>query len=144
VELRHVPPASAERVSEGRARIVAAAAGEALWFLGTLAIIRIDADDTDGRFSLTENILPKDSAPPVHSHPQSETFYVLDGEMTIWIDGKPSKCAAGSTAHAPAGVPHTFLVTSETMRVLTLSVPAGIERFFQSARPARKGATHPR
>jgi quercetin dioxygenase-like cupin family protein len=104
--------------------------GRSYWFLGTLVTIKIDGSQTGGRFSLSEVLFPKDAAPPVHSHPQDETFIIVDGSVTVWLDGEKHRCSAGSIVCAPGGVPHTFLVESETARVQTISTPAGIERFF--------------
>jgi quercetin dioxygenase-like cupin family protein len=102
----------------------------ARWFLGTLVRMKLSGEDTDGRFSLWEGVLPRGAAPPLHSHPQDETFYVLDGEMSVWLGDAPGAsrlCRAGAVVYAPAGMPHTFRVESDTARVLTLSTPAGIE-----------------
>jgi quercetin dioxygenase-like cupin family protein len=102
----------------------------ALWFLGTLVRMKLTGEDTDGRFALWEGTLPHGAAPPLHSHPQDETFYVLEGEMRVWLgdaDGEGRRCRAGDVVFAPSGMPHAFLVESDTARVLTISTPAGIE-----------------
>jgi quercetin dioxygenase-like cupin family protein len=106
--------------------------GEAYWFLGNLGIIRADGRATGGRYGLFEALLPKDAAPPLHSHPQDETFIILDGEMDVWVGGEQHRCDQGSTFMAPGHSPHTFLVRSETARVLTLSTPAGIEELVRA------------
>jgi quercetin dioxygenase-like cupin family protein len=126
---------------------VAASGGDALWFLGTLARIKLDASQTAGRFGLIEVLFPHGAAPPLHSHPQDETFYVLDGELTAWIvepelaaeQGDPppwvaecgQRCGAGSVVYAPGGTAHTFRVASDTARALILSTPAGIEDYVR-------------
>jgi quercetin dioxygenase-like cupin family protein len=117
--------------------------GEALWFLGTFLRLKLDGTQTGGRFALWEGVLPHGAAPPLHSHPQDETFYVLEGEATVWVvdaeraepDGEPPswvaecghRCAVGAAVFAPGGTPHTFRVESDTARMLFLSTPAGIE-----------------
>jgi quercetin dioxygenase-like cupin family protein len=103
--------------------------GDARWFLGTLATIKIRGDQTGGRLAIFESLLPHEAAPPLHSHPQDETFFVIDGELSVWIDGKPSRCSAGSVVCFPGGTPHTFFVESKAARVLVISTPAGIEQF---------------
>jgi quercetin dioxygenase-like cupin family protein len=110
---------------------VGPAGGPSLWFLGTLVTIKVDAHQTDGRFSLSEILLPKHAAPPFHTHPQDETFIIVDGEVSVWLDGVPKRCTAGSVACFPGGVPHSFLVESETARMLVISTPAGIERLYK-------------
>jgi len=124
-----------------------------LWFLGTLARLKLDGAQTGGRFALWEGVLPSGAAPPLHSHPQDETFYVLEGEVTAWIvdleqaddPGEPpgwvAECAqrggVGMVAFAPGGVPHTFRVESDTAKMLFLSTPAGVEEYVKAlAEPA--------
>jgi quercetin dioxygenase-like cupin family protein len=110
---------------------------EPLWFLGTLARVLLDGEQTGERFAVMEVLLPKGAAPPLHSHPQDETFYILDGEVTLWVDDQPQRCGSGAIAFAPGGSPHSFRAESDTARMLVLSTPAGIERFVRAlAEPA--------
>jgi len=110
---------------------------EPLWFLGTLARILIDGTQTGGAFAAFETLLPKGASPPLHSHPQAESFYVLDGEVIVWVEDAPRTCRAGALAFAPAGTPHSFRVESDTARMLVLSTPAGIEDYVRAlAEPA--------
>jgi quercetin dioxygenase-like cupin family protein len=132
---------------------VAEATSPPLWFLGTVVRLKLTAEQTGGRFGLWEGTLPRGAAPPLHSHPQDETFYVLDGELTVWlvepeladdqstppewVEKRARRCGAGAAAFAPAGTPHTFRVESDTARVLFLSTPGGIEDYIRAlAEPA--------
>jgi quercetin dioxygenase-like cupin family protein len=127
---------------------------ERLWFLGTLARMKLDGAQTDGRFALWEGVLPLGAAPPLHSHPQDETFYVIEGELTAWlvepeladdqadppswVETRGRRCGPGAVVFAPGGAPHTFRVESDTARMLFLSTPAGIEEYVRAlAEPAR-------
>jgi mannose-6-phosphate isomerase-like protein (cupin superfamily) len=107
--------------------------GERLWFLGTLQIIRLPAEASDGRFALIEGLLPHLASPPLHTHPQDETYVVLEGTLTLVAGDERFELGPGGAATAPAGVPHTFRVESETARVLLLSTPAGLERMMRDA-----------
>ncbi len=127
--------------------------GENLWFLGTLARMKLEAQQTGGRFALWEAVLPHGAAPPLHSHPQDETFYILEGEVLAWlvdaeaaaddadppawVDTHARRCGAGTVVFAPGGTPHTFRVQSDTARMLVISTPAGIEDMVRGlAEPA--------
>src|SRR5436305_11763649 len=103
--------------------------GERLWFLGTLATIKIPGEASDGRFALIEFLFPHDASPPLHTHPQDESYLVLEGALTIQAGADRFELEPGGAAVVPMGVPHTFRVDSETARVLVLSTPAGLERF---------------
>jgi quercetin dioxygenase-like cupin family protein len=109
----------------------AAEEGEQLWFLGTLAIVRIPGEAVEGRFSLIEFLFPHNASPPLHTHPQDESYIVLDGQLTVQGGEHRFELGAGGTAVMPMGVAHTFRVDSDTARVLVLSTPAGIERFVR-------------
>ncbi len=109
----------------------AAGVGERLWFLGTLAIVRIPGEASDGRFALIEFLLPHLASPPLHTHPQDESYLVLDGRLTIQAGAARFELEAGGTAIVPMGVAHTFRVDTDLARVLVLSTPAGLERFVR-------------
>ena len=122
---------------------------ETLWFLGTLARMKLDGAQTGGRLGLWEGVLPRGAAPPLHSHPQDEALCVLEGELTAWLlDSEPPegdwlerrarRAGAGAVLYAPGGTPHTFRVESDTARMVCLSTPAGIEEMLRGlAEPAR-------
>src|SRR3954466_1715013 len=102
--------------------------GERLWFVGTLATIKVPGEAVGGRFALLEFLLPHHASPPLHPHPQDETFTLLDGHMTVQAGDDRFELEAGGTAAVPMGVPHTFRVDSDSARMLVLSTPAGLER----------------
>jgi len=140
---RHRAAAAEPRVVTGR--------GESLWFLGTVVRMKLTGEQTDGRFALWEGVLPHGAAPPLHSHPQDESFYVLDGEVTAWlvepelaeageewVATRARRCGVGAVIFAPGGSPHTFRVESDTARMLFWSTPAGIEDMVRGlAEPAQ-------
>jgi len=105
--------------------------GEQLWFLGTLATIKVPGEATDGRFALIEFLFPLGASPPLHTHPQDESYVVLDGALTVHAGEERFELTPGAAAVVPMGVAHTFRVESDTARVLVLSTPAGIERMVR-------------
>jgi len=105
--------------------------GEQLWFLGTLATIRVAGPATAGRFALIEFLFPRHASPPLHTHPQDESYIVLEGRLTVQAGGQRFRLEAGAAGVVPMGVAHTFRVDSETARVLVLSTPAGLERMIR-------------
>jgi mannose-6-phosphate isomerase-like protein (cupin superfamily) len=62
---------------------------------------------------------------PLHRHPDDmESFYVLEGEMTLFVgDGPGVRAPAGSFAHVPGGTVHGFRVESDRARYLILTTP---------------------
>jgi quercetin dioxygenase-like cupin family protein len=105
--------------------------GERRWFVGTLATIVVPGEAVEDRFALIEFLFPHLASPPLHTHPQDESYHVLEGRLTIRAGEDRFALEAGGTAVVPMGVPHTFRVDSDTARVLVLSTPAGLDRFVR-------------
>jgi quercetin dioxygenase-like cupin family protein len=95
--------------------------------------VKASTQQSGGRFGLTEELFPRGMATPLHSQPEDdESFYVLDGEVTFYLEGsQPIPASAGSFVHVPAGVPHAFQIDSETARILNVTT-AQHERFFRA------------
>ena len=121
----------------------AAGEGERLWFRGTLATIRIPGEAVGDRYALIEFLFPNGASPPLHTHPQDESYIVLEGQLTIKAGQERFELRPGGSAAVPMGTPHTFRVDSETARVLVLSTPAGLERFVRDGSVPATEATLP-
>jgi quercetin dioxygenase-like cupin family protein len=119
--------------------------GEAFWFAGQLATVKISGAETEGRWTLVEFEAPPGNGPPLHVHrDDDESFYVIDGEITFYLGDAVIEARAGSFAFAPRGVPHTFVVGGEApARYLVVSAPAGFERFVSEASVPAESRTIP-
>lgn len=110
------------------------AAGEALadvWWKTGRITVKTRGAETGGRFSQVEIDDPRGSAPPLHIHHQEdETFYVLEGELTVFAGDERIDATAGDFVFVPSGVPHAYLVRSERARMLVTFSPAGFEEVF--------------
>src|SRR4051794_11876218 len=102
--------------------------GEGGGFVGTLATIRIAGASVGERFALIEFLFPGLASPPRHTHPQDESYIVVEGRLTIDAGGERFELRAGGCAVVPMGVAHTFRVDSDTARGLVLSTPARLDR----------------
>src|SRR6266571_5985623 len=119
---------SAERAQAGYA--LAADEGEAFWLLGMLQTIKIGRVDTDGQYGLIELVVPEGVGSPWHVHPEEdEWFYVLEGELTVWVADTKLSLMPGSFAFGPKGVPHTFYVETGVARMLVGFAPMQFEGF---------------
>jgi quercetin dioxygenase-like cupin family protein len=107
--------------------------GEALWFLGGLTTIKATGAETGGRVTVTEGLAARGFGSPLHvHHREDEWFYVLEGELTLWVGGDTIVAPAGSFVFGPRDVPHTFIVSSEQARFLLVVEPAGFEGFVRA------------
>jgi quercetin dioxygenase-like cupin family protein len=127
--------------------ILAEREGEHLWFDGGLLTFKAAGADTAGALLLVEVLQPKGKAPPLHVHPEAdETFYLLEGELLVHIDGTEHNAHKGAVLLVPRGRPHTFLVISQTARIMLAYTPASavMEDFFRRAsQPAADPETTP-
>ena len=99
-----------------------------LWFIQNLAYVHIDGDQSGGAYSLSEVWGPKGDMPPLHVHHRDdEAFYVLDGELRLFIGDQQTVVRAGQAALAPKGIPHVYRVESDGARWLVVTSPAGFE-----------------
>jgi mannose-6-phosphate isomerase-like protein (cupin superfamily) len=109
--------------------------GERLWFYGGgVHTWKASAEETDGAFILFEDLMTQGKTTPLHVHAnEDEALYVLEGEILVHIEGTDHRVGPRGVAVAPRGVPHAFLVTSPTARVLTLQTPGSAESFYRGA-----------
>src|SRR5205085_4943476 len=84
------------------------------------------------------------ASPPLHTHPQDESYVVLEGRLTLRAGEERFELEAGGAAVVPMGVAHTFRVDTDTARVLVLSTPAGLERFIRDGSVPATSSTLPR
>lgn len=119
--------------------------GERLRFHGGgLITMKATTEETGGAFLLFEDLMAQGKTTPLHVHEdEDETLYVLDGEIRVQIDGDEHVVGTRGMAVAPRGVPHAFLVTSPTARVLTLQTPGSAEAFYRAASEPAGDATDP-
>ena len=57
--------------------------GEAWWWFGGLATIKATGEQTGGRYSLVEILVPEGEGVLHVHHFEDEGFYILEGEMTF-------------------------------------------------------------
>lgn len=124
------------------------AAGEGLakvwWKTGQMSI-KASGAETGGSFAQVETDDPRGAATPVHvHHNEDETFYVLEGEITVLVGETRIELAAGDFAFAPRGIAHAYVVRSERARMLTTLSTAGLEELFvELGRPVKAGESPP-
>ncbi len=110
-------------------------AAEAIWFLGTLALIKGVGSRTGGALATVEFTHPAGFATALHVHHlANEAFYVLAGAMRGITGDQEWRATTGSFVWLPRGIPHGYAVDGEeTLRTLAITVPAGFDRFVVEA-----------
>ncbi|GAA1993174.1 cupin domain-containing protein [Catenulispora subtropica] len=106
---------------------------EPFWFLGGRSRILVPGSTTNGALSVMEFLDTAGHAPPSHVHEdEDEVWIVLDGEVSFFVADKRLDLHAGQIAHGPRGVPHSYLVRSETARLAVAFAPSCIEEWFSA------------
>ena len=94
--------------------------------------VLLRSEQTGDALAVTENTVPAGwRGPPLHHHDFDETFYVLDGELTIQLGDEISRAAAGTLVFARRGSHHTLANHgTRAARYLLVITPPGFERYF--------------
>jgi quercetin dioxygenase-like cupin family protein len=109
--------------------------GERMWFAGGGVFTwKATGEETGGAFLMFEDRMERGKVTPLHIHPnQDEAMYVLDGEIVAHVEDAQHRVGAGGLFFAPRGVPHAFMVASETAHILSLQTPGSGESFYREA-----------
>jgi quercetin dioxygenase-like cupin family protein len=103
-----------------------------VWWKSGRATIKAGPRETGGAFSQLVMDEPRGSATPFHiHHNEDETFYILEGQVTMLGDER-TDLEAGDYCFVPRGVRHAYLVRSERARMLVTISPSGTEQLFVS------------
>ena len=97
--------------------------------------IKATAEDTGGQIYVAETTVEAGfPGPPPHTHQRmTDMFYVLEGTLTIHVDGEEREAGPGTFACFPPGVVHTFANRSDApARFLNLSTPGGFEGYMRA------------
>ncbi len=127
-------PPTVRRPGEGR---TVGIVGDVYRFLAT-------GVDTNGKYALWEAIVPPGGGPPPHIHSREEEgFFVLEGDISVTVDGERSVLGPGTFANLPVGTLHSFRnATDKPAKMLISVAPAGLENMFlEVGQPLPAGAT---
>jgi quercetin dioxygenase-like cupin family protein len=117
--------------------------GELRWMGRTSTRFLAGGEETGEAFCLVDERANRGESVPLHRHPEDmESFYVLEGELTIYIGEAPVRATAGTFAHLPGGTVHGFRIESETARYLILTTPRH-GRFYRAITLASRPGGQP-
>jgi mannose-6-phosphate isomerase-like protein (cupin superfamily) len=114
------------------------------------AVFKADLDETETKYSVSEWWLePNTHGPGVHSHPEDHVYYVIEGVLTVFVDGAWANAERGSYIRIPGGTPHDFENRGTSPAgFISLNAPGGFEaqmpgivEWFAANPPTDAGAT---
>lgn len=118
--------------------------GRRIGIVGDVYRFLATGDETDGKYTTFEAIVPPGSGPPPHIHSrEEESFLVIEGEMTFQLGNDRFVAGEGTFLNMPIGSLHCFKNESgKTARLLISLAPAGLENmFFEVGQPLADNAT---
>ena len=94
------------------------------------AVFKADGDESAGRYSISEWWLDAHTpGPGPHSHPEDDVFYVIEGTMSVYVDGEWVEAPKGAFVLVPGGTVHDFENrTGERCGALNVSAPGDFEQ----------------
>lgn len=89
--------------------------------------------NTDGEFIVVSSEGPKGDRIVDHYHEHhTETFYCLEGQMTMWADGEEIRLNPGDFLHVPANTVHSYRLDSSYTKMVGVLVSGLFEPFFRT------------
>lgn len=111
--------------------------GDARRVLDSVDTIKIAASQTGSLFSLVEWEESRGWGPPVHVHQrEDEAYYVLSGEVTVFVGEERISAPEGTLVYAPRGLPHSLRIDSDRAKALQFVAPGGFESFLIETFPS--------
>jgi mannose-6-phosphate isomerase-like protein (cupin superfamily) len=99
---------------------------------GQPMVVKIGGEESRGAYSLIEySHAAGAQGPPAHVHYQhEEAFFVLEGQLTLVVDGAPVTVGPGQSAVVPRGCVHQPTNTSDApVRFVFINSPS-MDEFF--------------
>lgn len=112
--------------------VLAHGEGQAIWAMGERITLKATHAQTNGAFTVMEDLAAPGGEPPPHFHEnEDEAYYILDGEMMVGIGDQQFYAGVGSFVFLPRNVPHRWQVLGgKPVRFLVFFTPGGVEDFF--------------
>lgn len=106
--------------------------GNSFWVLGDLYTFKVTGKETNGAFTVMDQIIQPQGGPPPHiHHREDEAFFILHGTFSFLCGEKEAVFENGAFVYIPRGVLHTFRnIGEQPGRLLVTVTPAGLEEFF--------------
>jgi mannose-6-phosphate isomerase-like protein (cupin superfamily) len=127
-----VPPGSGRPTSE--AILLQPGQGEELSLGPSGTCIKVGSPDGIGSLAVLDTtIAPGFPGPVRHVHESTvDSFFVLDGTLTLELDGRAVEASPGTYAMVPPGNVHTFSNPGDApVRFLNIMAPGGLEAYLR-------------
>jgi quercetin dioxygenase-like cupin family protein len=103
---------------------------------GRPATFKLDSEDTDGKVSVFEEIVPPGSGTPIHAHTTGdEVIHIISGDFIVRMNDETHRAPAGSWVFIPRGLSHAWRnCGTEAGRAFFIFTPGSGGKFFEEMR----------
>ena len=102
-----------------------------VWWIDSTLDVRLTAAETGGKLGMWLWVAHRGAASPLHvHHREDEQFLLIDGRARFRLGEQWLEADAGDAIFLPRDIPHAYVITSETARVVGTVTPGGMETFF--------------
>src|SRR5271166_2636627 len=120
--------------------VMVAGEGRSIWVVGDRYTIKCRGNDTSGAYALLEAVVPPGAGPPPHIHSrEDEAFFVLEGELQFYVEGRSFMATSGAWVTLARGSVHFFKQVFDSSPAILAVSPFAMERQLYSL--ATHGAT---
>ncbi|MEU1124559.1 cupin domain-containing protein [Streptomyces sp. NPDC005899] len=116
-----------------------------LWGNGSVVTTKLSAQESGGALGITYFSAVQGERAPRHTHTvEDEIFIIEGGEIVLTVGERTETVNGAGVLFLPRGIPHSYLVESETARFYVITTPGGFERFFsETGYPVTPGLSAP-
>jgi mannose-6-phosphate isomerase-like protein (cupin superfamily) len=110
------------------------------WYKGILTSLMAGAKDNGGAFDFSITTMKRGTEPPPHIHSREhEFFYILSGDVKVFVGGEVFELTGGDCMFMPLGIAHAFRIISEELHWIALITPGGfLEIISEMSAPAQR------
>ena len=124
--------------NQEQAKFVPAGTGPMYCGPGDRVSFLVTGAESSGGCFIVEGLAAPGGGPPPHiHHPQDESFFILEGTITLQAGGTTIHAKPGDFIHVPRGTVHTFRndgdQPAKALVVISPAGPAGMQQFFEEA-----------
>ena len=115
-----------------------AGTGPLYWGPGDKVTFLVTGAESGGGCFIVEGMAPPGGGPPPHIHHfEDESFYILQGSVTVQAGEQTLRVSPGDFIHIPRGTVHSFQddgnIDAKAVIVISPAGPTGMQQFFEES-----------
>jgi|HubBroStandDraft_1064217.scaffolds.fasta_scaffold24186_2 quercetin dioxygenase-like cupin family protein len=88
-------------------------------------------DQHDSELCFVKGVIPPGASIPLHGHAEDERFYIVSGQVEVYVESDWHTAKAGDFLEIPGDIKHGFRNQSSQPALVILQTTVRLGRFFQ-------------